>query len=288
MADIKKLEQMANRIRINVVKMVANAGSGHLGGSMSEVDILAVLYGHVMRFDPKNPDWQDRDRFVLSKGHGAFGLYCTFAEVGILPEDQLMTAYSVDSPCQAHPEKGRCPGVEMSSGALGQGLSAGIGMALGSRMKGRDVRVYVVMGDGECNEGQVWEAMMCAPKYKLDNLTAIIDYNKLSLSDATCEVMSLEPLVDKVKAFGWNAFECNGHCVKELVEAFDKAKNTKNEKPNLIIAHTIKGKGVSYLQGKQECHAVSMPLDKVITTLQELNCPQDQIDQIAARLKEKK
>lgn len=287
-ADIKKLEETANRIRIKVVKMIGNAGSGHAGGALSAAEILAVLYCHVMKLDPDNPEWKNRDRFILSKGHGAFALYSALSEAGIIPEKTLFTAYSVTSPCQAHPEKGRCPGVEMSTGALGQGLSAGIGMAIGAKIRKKDFRVYVVIGDGESNEGQIWEAMMSAPKFKLDNLVAILDYNKLALSDPIDEVMSLEPIADKARAFGWNVFEADGHSVSELVEAFEKANNTKNSKPSLIIAHTTKGKGISYVEGKQECHAIVMTLEQAEATLKELGCPQKEIEKYLSFVKEKK
>jgi transketolase N-terminal domain/subunit len=180
--DVKKMEEIANRTRINVVKMIARSGIGHLGGSVSIAEILAVLYFHEMKIDPKNPEWEDRDRFVLSKGHGCPALYATFAEVGFIPRDMLMTLHEIDSPLQMHPELGLCPGIEMSTGALGQGLSAGAGMAVGARLRGRNSRVYVLVGCGECNEGQIWEAAMFASKNKLDNLVAIIDYNKLALS----------------------------------------------------------------------------------------------------------
>jgi transketolase len=287
-AEKQKLQELANRIRIKVIKMIGNAGSGHAGGSMSAADMLAVLYGHTMNFDAKNPDWPDRDRLVLSKGHAAFGLYSTLSEVGILPEEKLFTAYSTSSPCQAHPEKGQCPGIEMSTGALGQGLSAGIGMAIGAKIRKKGFRVYVIIGDGESNEGQVWEALMSAPKFGLDNLVAILDYNKLALSDPTDEVMSLEPITDKLTSFGWNVLECDGHDVEQLVEAFDEAKKLNNGKPTYIIAHTTKGKGLTHLEGQQACHAITMTLEDAEEVLKNLNCPADELEEYLSFVKEKK
>ena len=287
-ADIAKLTEMAGKIRIKDAKMVINAGSGHIGGGMSVADILSVLYFHVMNIDPENPDWPERDRFVLSKGHAAFALYSALSEVGYIEEETLYTAYGVESCCQAHPELGLCPGVEMSTGPLGQGLSAGIGMALGLRKRGYASKVYVVLGDGESNEGQVWEAMMSASQFKLDNLTAIIDYNKLALSDGIDNVMSLEPLSDKLEAFGWNVFECDGHSVEELVETFNKVDFCSNGKPSAIIAHTIKAKGIGFLEGRQESHATSIPLEKGEEVLRDLGCPPDDIKDFLSRVKEKK
>ena len=287
-ADIERLTEIANLIRIKDIKMVINAGSGHVGGGMSVAEILAVLYFHVMRIDPQNPEWAERDRFILSKGHAAFALYAALSQVGYIDDDILFSAYSVESCCQAHPELGRCPGVEMSTGPLGQGLSAGIGMALGARMRKRDSRVYVVMGDGECNEGQVWEAMMSASQYKLGNLVAVIDYNKLALSAGIDDVMSLEPLADKVTAFGWNVFSCDGHSVEELVKAFDEISAIDNSKPSLLIAHTVKAKGIKYLEGRQESHATTIPLDKGREVLGDLGCSQEEIDEFMSWVKETK
>jgi transketolase len=281
------MEEIANRTRINVVKMIARSGIGHLGGSVSIAEILAVLYFHEMKIDPKNPEWEDRDRFVLSKGHGCPALYATFAEVGFIPRDMLMTLHEIDSPLQMHPELGLCPGIEMSTGALGQGLSAGAGMAVGARLRGRNSRVYVLVGCGECNEGQIWEAAMFASKNKLDNLVAIIDYNKLALSGRTQEVMPLEPLYDKWVAFGWHVIEANGHSVTQLINAFDEARTVK-EKPTFIIAHTVKGRNISYIEDTWPSHSVQMTAEQVENTLEELGCPKNEIKTALSQMKEYK
>lgn len=285
--DVKKLEEIAHRTRINVVKMIAKSGIGHLGGSVSIAEILAVLYFHEMRIHPKNPEWEDRDRFVLSKGHACPALYATFAEVGYIPKDVLPTLHQIDSILQMHPERGLCPGIEMSTGALGQGLSAGVGMAIGAKIKGKDFRVYVLVGCGECNEGQIWEAAMSASKYKLDNLVTIIDYNKFALSGRTQEVMPLEPLYDKWVAFGWHVIEVSGHSVTQLINALNEAKQIK-EKPTFIIAHTVKGRNISYIEDTWPSHSVQMTPQQVESTLEELGCSKEEIKTILVQMKEKK
>ena len=285
--DIKKLEAIAHRTRINVVKMIAKSGIGHLGGSVSIAEILAVLYFHEMRIDPKNPEWEDRDRFVLSKGHACPALYATFAEVGYIPKDILPTLHQIDSILQMHPERGLCPGIEMSTGALGQGLSAAIGMALGAKIKGKDFRVYALVGCGECNEGQIWEAAMSASKFELDNLVAIIDYNKFALSGRTQDVMPLEPLYDKWVAFGWHVIEVNGHSVTQLINALKEAKEIKG-KPTFIIAHTVKGRNITYVEDTWPSHSVQMTAEQVESTLEELGCSKEEVKTTLAQMKEKK
>jgi transketolase len=285
--DVKKLEQIAHRTRINVVKMIAKSGIGHLGGSVSIAEILAVLYFHELRIDPKNPEWEDRDRFVLSKGHGCPALYATFAEVGYISKDVLPTLHQIDSILQMHPERGLCPGIEMSTGALGQGLSAAVGMALGAKIKEKDFRVYALLGCGECNEGQIWEAAMSASKFELDNLVAIIDYNKFALSGRTQEVMPLEPLYDKWVAFGWHVIEANGHSVTQLINALEEAKEVKG-KPTFIIAHTVKGRNISYVEDTWPSHSVQMTTEQVEGTLEELGCSKEEIKTTLAQMKEKK
>lgn len=286
-AEAKQLQAIADRIRINVIKMIAHSGTGHAGGSASIAEILAVLYFHEMNIDRKNADWPDRDRFVLSKGHGCPALYAVFAEVGWIPQSLLWTLHDIDSPLQAHPELGLCPGIEMSTGALGQGLSAGIGMALGARMRKKAIRVYVLIGDGESNEGQIWEAAMSAPKFTLDNLTAIIDYNKFSLSDRINRVMSLEPLADKWRAFGWHVLEADGHSVAAIIDAFDQARKNKG-KPTFIIAHTIKGHGIPTIADTAGSHSISLTSEQAVDTLVAMECPQEEIDQLLRQMKEKK
>ena len=284
-ADVKKLEEIANRVRIKVVKMIAKSGTGHLGGSVSMAEILTVLYFRVLNIKPENPEWEDRDRFVLSKGHGCPALYATFAEVGIIPEDMLLTIHDVDSPLQMHPERGLCPGIEMSTGPLGQGLSTAAGMALGARIKGKSFRAYAVIGCGECHEGQIWEAAMFASKYKLDNLTTIIDYNKLALSERTPEVMPLEPLNDKWTAFGWHVIETDGHSVSQLIDAFEQAKQVKG-KPVFIIAHTVKGRGIPDFEDEVASHSVSMTRQQVSAALKKLGCSQEELENTLSLMKE--
>ncbi len=284
--EINKLNEIANRIRINVVKMIALSGIGHAGGSTSIAEILSVLYFHEMKIDPKSPKFEDRDRFILSKGHGCPALYAIFSEIGFIPEKLLWTLHEIDSPLQMHPELGLCPGIEMSTGALGQGLSAGIGMAIGARLRKMDFRVYVLIGDGESNEGQIWEAAMCAPKYKLDNLVTIIDYNKFNLSDRTQQVMPLEPLYDKWVSFGWHVIEVNGHSISQLIHAFNEANQIKG-KPTFIIAHTVKGYGIPHVEDKAESHSVTFSAEEVGNTLKAMGCLPQEVSQFLLQLKEK-
>jgi len=283
--DAGKLDEIARRVRIKVVKMIACSGVGHAGGAVSMAEILSVLYFKEMRLDRKNPNWPDRDRFVLSKGHGCPALYAMFSEVGWISEDLLPTLHQIDSPLQMHPELGLCPGIEMSSGPLGQGLSAGIGMALGARMRGKDFRVYVMIGDGESAEGQIWEAAMFAPNYKLDNLVAILDYNKFALTDRVNTIMSLEPVYEKWVSFGWHVIEVNGHSVVQVAHALEEARGVKG-KPTMIIAHTVKGRGLSFVEDTAESHSVSMTEAQVAGTLKELGCPPEEIERALAQMKE--
>jgi transketolase len=251
--SITELEKMARKLRRYVITMIATAGSGHPGGSLSAADIVTVLYFKVMRHDPKNPQWPDRDRFVLSKGHAAPILYAALAECGYFPVEELSTLRKLDSRLQGHTDRTLTPGVEMSAGSLGQGLSYGIGIALAGRLDNRDYQVYVLLGDGECDEGQVWEAAMFAPHHKVDNLTAIVDHNDLQLDGRVCDIMGLEPLTDKWRAFNWHVLEINGHDMGEILKALKKARETKG-KPTVIIAHTVKGKGVSFMEGNVDFH----------------------------------
>jgi len=283
--DIKKLEEIARRLRVKVVKMIGKSGFGHAGGSMSIAELLTCLYFYEMRYDPKNPAWEERDRFVLSKGHAAPIFYAVLSEAGFIPEDILLTIHHPDSPLQCHPDMRLCPGVEVSTGALGQGLSIAVGMALGAKMRKKSFRVYTLMGDGEIQEGQVWEAAMSASKFKLDNLVGIVDYNKLELSGRVEEVMPLEPLYEKWISFGWHVIEINGHSFTQIMNALNMAKNIK-EKPTLIIAHTVKGCGVSFMEDKVEWHAVSMTEEQVENALRELGCSQGEIEATLLQMKE--
>jgi transketolase len=280
-ANIEKIEDIANRIRIHVVKMIAQSGVGHVGGSMSIAEIISVLYFYELNI--RNLDCADRDRFVLSKGHGCPAFYAVLSELGYVDKKLLATLHEIDSPFQMHPEYGCCPGVEMSTGALGQGLSAGIGMALGARIQKKTFRVYVLIGDGESNEGQVWEAALCAGKFKLDNLTAVLDYNKFALSDRVSEVMPLEPVVDKWKSFGWHVIEADGHSVKDLIRALDEAREIKN-KPCIIVAHTVKGFRVASVADQAKSHSVSFTKEQVVSTLEDLGVDEAEIEQVLSQM----
>jgi transketolase len=269
-ADIKKLERIATELRIKVIQMMEKATSGHAGGSMSVAEMVSVLYFHEMNINPKDPNDPDRDRFILSKGHSCFTVYAALAKIGYVDEEVLNHPYEVDSPVQGHPELNDFPGIDMGAGALGQGLSAGIGMALGARIQKRNFRTYVIIGDGESMEGQIWEAAMLAPKYKLDSLVAILDHNKMALSGPISEIMPLDPVTDKWKAFGWHVLEIDGHSVSELVEALAEARKIKG-KPTMIVAHTVKGKGMPEIEGIWESHAIadfsSEQAEKIIADL---------------------
>ncbi len=249
--EARNLKLIANRIREWVIKMTYSASSGHPGGSLSAAEILSVLYFHELRIDPKNPEWEDRDRFILSKGHSSPAFYAALAMRGFFPEDELLTFRKLGSRLQGHPSLG-IPGVEISTGSLGQGLSVGVGMALAAKMDKKDYRVYVLLGDGEIEEGNVWEAALCASSRKLDNLIAIIDRNKIQLDDYTDKMEILDPLVDKWRAFGWCPFVIDGHNVEEIADALQEAK--KCDKPAVIIANTVKGKGVSYMENTAKYH----------------------------------
>jgi transketolase len=267
--SIPDLEKMARQLRRDVITMIATAGSGHPGGSLSAADIVTALYFKAMRHDPKNPQWPDRDRFVLSKGHAAPILYAALAECGYFPVEELSTLRKLGSRLQGHTDRTLTPGVEMSAGSLGQGLSYGIGMALAGRLDKRDYRVYVLLGDGECDEGQVWEAAMFAPHHRMDNITAIIDHNDLQLDGRVCDIMALEPLTDKWRAFNWHVLEINGHDMKEILQALKKAGEVKG-KPTVIIAHTIKGKGVSFMEGNVDFHGKAPNPQQTEQALKEL------------------
>ncbi len=251
--EVKGLEEKARIIRKHIVEMIYNAGSGHPGGSLSAADILTALYFKVMRHDPKNPRWEDRDRFILSKGHAAPALYATLAEAGYFPVDELLALRKLGSRLQGHPDMRKLPGIEASTGSEGQGLSIGIGASLHAKLNRKLCRVYVMIGDGENDCGQIWESAMSASHFKTDNLTVILDRNGLQLDGPTREIMGIEPLSDKWKAFGWKVIEINGHSFREILNAFDHAKNVKG-KPTIIIAHTIKGKGVSFMEGNVSFH----------------------------------
>ena len=250
---VEGLANIANDIRIGIIEQVYNANSGHPGGSLSCADILAVLYFNQMNIDPENPNAKGRDRFVLSKGHCAPALYATLARKGYFDKELLKGFRKVESNLQGHPDMKKVPGVDMSTGSLGQGLSAAVGMAIGSKMEHEGYRVYCLLGDGELEEGQVWEAAMSASKDKLDNLCAIVDYNTLQIDGNVEEVAGLIDIKEKFESFGFNVIEVNGHDIEALIHAFNSAKHQK-DMPSVIIARTIKGKGVSFMEGKAEWH----------------------------------
>lgn len=248
-----EIREIAHRLRRRTLDMIWQAQAGHPGGSFSLAEILACLYFRILRIDPARPDWPDRDRFILSKGHAAPIYYATLAERGFFPRETLETYDQVNSILQGHPDM-HTPGVDMSSGSLGQGLSPGIGMALGARLRGKDFRVYVVLGDGEIQEGQVWEAAMAASAYRLDRLTAIVDCNKIQLSDFIAKAMPMDPIADKWRAFGWEVCECDGHDVAAILRGLEDLLGVRG-RPGVLLAHTVKGKGISFMENKPAWHA---------------------------------
>ncbi len=266
---IEKLNEIALGIRRDLLKMTTKAGSGHPGGSMSSADIIAALYFHHLRYDPKNPKWEDRDRFVLSKGHCCPALYAAMAKAGYFPRETLWTLRKLGSILQGHPDMVRTPGLDASTGNLGLGLSMGIGIALAGRLDRRDYRVYVLLGDGECDEGQVWEAAMAAAHYKIDSLLAIVDLNRIQLDGFTKDIMDLEPIAEKWKAFGWHVLEVDGNDMKEILDGLDMAEQFK-QKPTVIIAHTVKGKGVSFMENQVKYHGRALTEEEVKRALEEL------------------
>jgi len=276
--QIKNLEEAARQLRADVIKIYGRYGSGHIGGSLSVIEIISALYFNEMKYDPRNTFWEDRDRFILSKGHGCFAQYAALAKLGVLSQDDLKHPYKIDGPMQGHPEFGITPGVEVSTGALGQGLSVGIGMAVGARIQNKSFRVYVVLGDGELNEGQVWEAFMLAPRYKLDNLVAFVDQNRFSLTDSTEVVLPSGPLDKKLDAFGWHVISVDGHSIREIFYALQTAKKIK-EKPTVIIAHTIKGKGVESIQNTAVSHSTNLPREDAVKALKELGLSDEEIEE---------
>ncbi|MFN3323465.1 MAG: transketolase [Bryobacteraceae bacterium] len=267
--DVAELQAVAKKIRRHIIEMTGAAKSGHPGGSLSAVEIVVTMYYDVLRHDPSNPSWPDRDRFILSKGHAAPVLYAALADQGYTPVDQLNTLRQLGSIYQGHPDVRFIPALDASTGSLGQGLSVAVGMGLAARLDGRPSRVYVVLGDGEVQEGQIWEAAMFAPYHKVDNVVAIVDYNKIQLDGFVKEIMDLEPLADKWRAFGWHVIELDGHDIPALQAAFSEAAATKG-KPTVLIAHTVKGKGVSFMENVPKYHGVAPTAAEVEAALKEL------------------
>ena len=267
--NVLELQAIAKQIRREIVEMITHAKSGHPGGSLSAVEILVTLFFDVMRHDPQNPKWPDRDRFILSKGHAAPVLYSVFAECGYTPKDQLNSLRKMGSIYQGHPDVRFIPALEASTGSLGEGLSIGIGMALAAKLDKRPTRVYVVLGDGEIQEGQIWEAAKFGGDKDVDNLVAIVDYNHIQLDGFVNDIMPLDPLPDKWRAFGWDTIDLDGHDIPALQAAFAEAAATKG-KPTAIIAHTIKGKGVSFMENDVAWHGVAPKPEQVAAAVKEL------------------
>ncbi|OGR58978.1 MAG: transketolase [Elusimicrobia bacterium GWA2_69_24] len=261
---------LAQELRGDILRMTHAAKSGHPGGSLSIADVLAVLYARFLSHRPAEPDWPDRDRLVLSKGHAAPALYSAMARTGYFPVEQLLTLRKLGSPLQGHPDRLRLPGIEASTGSLGQGLSMAIGMALAARMDRRDSHVWCLLGDGELQEGQVWEAAMSAPKFKLGNLTAIVDLNGYQIDGSVSEVMDIEPIADKFRAFRWEVCSINGHDLAQIEEALRNAKK-RRELPLAILARTVKGKGVSFMEGGCEWHGKAPNSSELAQALEEVS-----------------
>ena len=272
--DLARLESIAREGRVQIIRMLTHAGSGHPGGSLSVIDILTTLFFNRMRYDPKRPGWEDRDRFVLSKGHCVPAQYYCMARAGYFPMDRLVTLRKLGSPLQGHPDRVMLPGIEAATGSLGQGLSVAMGMALGLKLGGKGARVYCVMGDGESQEGQVWESLMSAPKlgapdHHLDNLCVILDYNGIQLDNFVKKILDLEPVTDKLEAFGWPVLEVNGHDIAQVDKALDQAEATKGG-PTFIVAHTVKGKGVSFMENDPEWHGKAPKPEEAVRAIQEI------------------
>lgn len=267
--EIANLEKMARRIRWDIIKMIGEAGSGHPGGSLSVADIITALYFKLLRHDPQRPDWPERDRLVLAKGHAAPALYAAMAESGYFPREELWTLRKLGSRLQGHPARQYLPGVEVSTGSLGQGLSMANGMAIAGKLDGRDYRVYVILGDGELEEGQVWEAAMTAVHRSLDNLTAFVDFNGLQIDGPIREVKSVVNISERFRAFGWYVQEIDGHNFAQIIGAVEKAKAMYG-RPTVIVARTVKGKGVSFMENQVDWHGTAPKPEQVAAALEEL------------------
>ena len=270
--DVEKLKKIARELRLDILDTTTLAGSGHPSSSFSAVEIVTALYfGGVLRYRAAQPDWPERDRFIMSKGHAAPLLYPVLARAGYFPREMIFKLRQMNSPVQGHPILGLMPGVEATTGSLGQGLSLGLGHVLGGRLTGCDFRVFVLIGDGECEAGQVWEAAMAASHFKADRLTAILDYNKYQETGPISREMGLEPLVDKWQAFGWQVFQADGHSFPDLLEKLNLARNVQ-AKPTIIIAHTVKGKGVSFVEADFTFHGRALTKDQAVIAREEILC----------------
>jgi len=267
--SIEELKEMAVTIRCDIIEMICTAAAGHPGGSLSAADVVTALYFRMMRVDPQKPDWPDRDRFILSKGHACPVWYAALAERGYFDKAHLGTLRRLNSILQGHPDMHKTPGIDMTAGSLGHGFSAGVGMALSGKLRQKDYHVWIVIGDGESQEGSIWEAAMSAPKWKLDNLTVIMDRNNLQNDLYVDEVMPIEPVTDKWRAFGWHVLEIDGHDMAAVVKALEEAKGHSDE-PTIIIAKTVKGKGVSYMENICEWHGKAPSTEQAEVALEEI------------------
>lgn len=267
--SVEELKKMAVSVRKDIVEMIANVNSGHPGGSLSAADLVTALYFHVMNHNPADPHWEDRDRFILSKGHACPALYSCMARTGYFPMEELKTLRQINSRIQGHPEVRKLPGIEASTGSLGQGLSIGLGLAEGAKVQNKSYRTYVLTGDGELDEGQVWESALYGGHKSVDNLVAIVDSNKQQLDGWVKDIMPLGPLADKWVSFGWEVIEIDGHDMQQILDAFAKAETIKG-KPTVIIANTIKGKGVSFMENNLEFHGAAPSESQLKQALQEL------------------
>ncbi|MBN1580324.1 MAG: transketolase [Anaerolineae bacterium] len=267
--SVRELERMAAVIRCDIIEMIATAQAGHPGGSLSAADIVTALYFRVMNIDPANPGWPDRDRFILSKGHACPVWYAALAEKGYFDKAHLGTLRKLDSILQGHPDMRKTPGIDMTAGSLGQGLSAGLGMALSGKLRKKDYHVWVIIGDGESQEGAIWEAAMAAAAWKVDNLTAILDRNHLQNDSCVDTQMPIEPVADKWRAFGWQVIEIDGHDMAQVVRALEMAKATSG-RPTMIVAETIKGCGVSFMENKVEWHGRAPCAEEAECALEEI------------------
>lgn len=270
MSKVEELEKKAKTIRKGIIEAVYEAKSGHPGGSLSIADILTVLYFNELKIDENNPNWEERDRVILSKGHCSPALYSALANRGFFKVEDLKTFRKIDSYLQGHPDKNKVPGVDMTTGSLGQGLSIANGIALMGKLQNKNYRVYAILGDGEIEEGQIWEAAMTSNKYKLDNLCVIIDNNNLQIDGSIEEVMSSYPIDEKFKSFGFQIINIDGHNIQEIMDAFEVAKNVKN-KPTCIIAKTIKGKGISFMENRVEWHGKAPTEEQYKIAMKELS-----------------
>jgi transketolase len=265
-----ELDGIARQLRIESIKMIYKRKAGHPGGSLSAAEIISALFFHKLRLDPKNPNWEDRDRFFLSKGHASAVLYAAMAKRGFFPEEDLYHWGELDCHLQGHPDRVKTPGIEMCAGPLGHGLPIGAGCAMAARMKNKSYRTYVLMGDGEMQAGIIWEGANAASKYHLSNLTAILDYNDVQLDGPVHEIMPLEPIADRWRSFNWHVIEINGHNIRQVIEALDLAEEIHN-KPTIIIAHTTKGKGVSYMENDYRWHGAVPGAEQYEQALAELS-----------------